>query len=326
MNKTDQNIKQKMISEQMVEQIAGQSGKKKTGKMIKKYLIVFWPLLVLILISLLYAIALGLAIVIVMISATVFPDLAKGNVVAVFLASRFNINTLDPMLFMIPLQLVWAAVFYHWYRRVVVIKPEITKRWLQKKNLLLLVLLAFGSNLFVSGGLDLIMPYVGNLGEEYNEMMNEFLGGNVIFVLISTLFLAPISEELICRGVIMKKAREAFPFAVANVVQALIFGVIHGNIIQGSYAFVIGLILGYIAYQFDSIMPAILMHFILNLLGGFLLFSLPVPAQIVEVVLGVGIIIYTVRMLGKHKIQQAKAIDSYSSDSTISVEQKGVTK
>ena len=294
---------------QMTDSTINNKARRKRGSRIKRYLRVLWPLLVLILISLLYIVGLGAAIGVIAISAYVLPDIAKGNIVSVFLASRFDLNTVDVMLFMIPLQLIWAAVFYLWYRKVVVIKPEITRRCFQKKNLLLLVLLAVGSNLFISGALDLIFPYLGKMGEEYNELMNEMIDSNIILSLISSLVLAPIAEELICRGIILKKAREAFPFAVANIIQALIFGIIHGNMIQGTYAFVIGLILGYVAYTFDSILPAILIHFILNLLGGYLALAWPVTVQILEIILGAGIIIYTVRMLSKLKLHQAKVVD-----------------
>jgi membrane protease YdiL (CAAX protease family) len=163
------------------------------------------------------------------------------------------------------------------------------------------MLLAIGNHLLISGAMDLLIPHLGKLGEDYIDMMNVFFEGNVILTFISTIILAPISEELIFRGVIMKKARHAFPFAVANVMQALLFGVLHGNIIQGTYAFVLGLSLGYVTYKFESILPAILIHCMLNLLGSYLLYSVPTFVQILEVILGIGIIVYTVRILNKMK-------------------------
>jgi membrane protease YdiL (CAAX protease family) len=303
----DQKIDQG--TDQGTDQIIDNKAQKKRGKRIRRYLKILWPLLVEVLIAILYFICFGLVTTIINASAYFVPDTGKGNIVAVYLASKLDLIMEDTMLMMIPLQLVLAAVYYRWYSKLVIINLEITKRCFQKINLRLLLLLAFGSHLFITGALNLIFPFLGKVGEEYLEITDEFFGGNFLFVLISALILAPISEELICRGIIMKKAREVFPFAVANVIQAIIFGVMHGNVIQGSYAFLLGLILGYITYRYDSILPAILMHSLINLLGAFLTFPLPVAGQILEVIFGVGIIIYAVRILGKLEIQEAMTIN-----------------
>lgn len=82
----------------------------------------------------------------------------------------------------------------------------------------------------------------------------------------SVLF-APISEELIFRGVTMRQARKIFPFWVANLLQALCFGIFHMNMIQGIYAFCLGLILGYVCERGGSIYHSILLHMLFNFWG-----------------------------------------------------------
>ncbi len=79
--------------------------------------------------------------------------------------------------------------------------------------------------------------------------------------------LGPISEELIFRGVIMRYARLVFPFWLANIFQAVLFGVFHGNMIQGCYAAAFGLILGYICERGGSIYFSILLHMLYNFWG-----------------------------------------------------------
>lgn len=54
------------------------------------------------------------------------------------------------------------------------------------------------------------------------------------------------------------------PFMAANVLQALLFGIYHGNLIQGTYAFVLGLILGFTAEYFHSVWASILLHAFVN--------------------------------------------------------------
>lgn len=82
-----------------------------------------------------------------------------------------------------------------------------------------------------------------------------------------SVIVAPICEELIFRGVTMQYAKKAMPFWVANLFQALLFGIYHMNVIQGVYAFVIGVMLGYICEKGGSLYLSILFHMIFNLWG-----------------------------------------------------------
>ncbi len=81
--------------------------------------------------------------------------------------------------------------------------------------------------------------------------------------------LGPISEELIYRGIILSYAKKELPFFAANLTQAILFGVYHMNILQGIYAFFVGLFLGYICHKTGSIFPSMLLHICFNLWGVF---------------------------------------------------------
>lgn len=54
------------------------------------------------------------------------------------------------------------------------------------------------------------------------------------------------------------------PFLGANILQALFFGIYHGNIIQGIYATIIGFLLGLLYRRFNSIYASILLHMMIN--------------------------------------------------------------
>lgn len=105
--------------------------------------------------------------------------------------------------------------------------------------------------------------------EDYQELMESAGMGNDISILmmIYSVCLAPFSEEFIFRGVTMRLARRAFPFWFANILQAFLFGVFHMNMLQGCYAFALGLILGYVCEKGGSIYYSILFHFLYNLWG-----------------------------------------------------------
>ena len=88
-----------------------------------------------------------------------------------------------------------------------------------------------------------------------------------LLMFIYSVILAPISEELIFRGVTLRIAQRAFPFWIANIIQAFFFGAFHMNMLQGCYTFILGLFLGYICHKGGSIYHVILFHFLFNLWG-----------------------------------------------------------
>lgn len=107
-----------------------------------------------------------------------------------------------------------------------------------------------------------IMP---ELVENFVESMETMDIGFDILATLATVVLAPIGEEILCRGLILYYAKKAFPkFWMANILQAFLFGVIHANLIQGIYAFAGGLIIGWLAERYKSLLPCMLMHFVVN--------------------------------------------------------------
>lgn len=103
------------------------------------------------------------------------------------------------------------------------------------------------------------------------ETLMESVGFTDISVILAiySVIIAPISEELIFRGVTLHYAKKTMPFWVANIFQALLFGVFHANVVQGTYAFVVGLFCGYVCYQGGSIYLSILFHMLFNIWGTF---------------------------------------------------------
>lgn len=74
---------------------------------------------------------------------------------------------------------------------------------------------------------------------------------------------APITEELLFRGFCLKNlSRINQRFGI--IASALLFGLVHGNIIQFCLAFPLGILLAYITIKANSIIPAIIVHFTVN--------------------------------------------------------------
>lgn len=98
----------------------------------------------------------------------------------------------------------------------------------------------------------------------YNTMMEGLTDSSVLITVIYVLIAGPVSEELIFRGAILDRFYLAFPFWVANILQAVFFGLYHMNLIQGLYAFCLGFVLGMIRHVTGSILASILAHILFN--------------------------------------------------------------
>ena len=85
--------------------------------------------------------------------------------------------------------------------------------------------------------------------------------------LLYTIVLAPVTEELIFRGLSLKILEMEFPFWAANILQAFYLGTMHGNMVQGIYAFLSGMVLGYLVKKNGTLAAGILCHFGVNLSG-----------------------------------------------------------
>ncbi len=88
-----------------------------------------------------------------------------------------------------------------------------------------------------------------------------------IIGLLGLLIFVPIFEEILFRGIIYNKLRENIDLFSAIIIQALIYGLFHGNVFQALYTGVLGIILATVYTWSDSIWSAILTHEIFNILG-----------------------------------------------------------
>lgn len=93
------------------------------------------------------------------------------------------------------------------------------------------------------------------------------LGTTVPAVIISTIYaciIAPITEELFYRGMLLKVfSRASQRFAIYAT--AFIFGLAHGNIPQFILAFLLGIFLAHISVKHNSLLPSVLVHIFVNL-------------------------------------------------------------
>ncbi len=91
-------------------------------------------------------------------------------------------------------------------------------------------------NQFDRSALDMLEQVSG-----YSDSFSMFLYASI---------LGPVSEELLFRGYVLRTL-EPFGKKFAIFGSALLFGLFHGNLLQAPYAFMVGLVLGYVAVEYS---------------------------------------------------------------------------
>lgn len=82
----------------------------------------------------------------------------------------------------------------------------------------------------------------------------------------------PLAEEMVFRGVIYRSYRLQGNRLKALLLSSLLFGIMHMNLNQACYAFVIGIALALLVEATGSILPAFIAHFCINGLSVTLMF------------------------------------------------------
>ncbi|HHX66846.1 MAG: type II CAAX endopeptidase family protein [Miniphocaeibacter sp.] len=104
-------------------------------------------------------------------------------------------------------------------------------------------------------------------GLNSNPISDLILDSNPYIMFFVAVILAPIIEEYIFRYFLYKKT-SVFGDRIYILFSSLIFGMFHLNILQSLYAFVLGLILSSLYLYTGNIKYPIIIHLIINLLGG----------------------------------------------------------
>lgn len=160
---------------------------------------------------------------------------------------------------------VCGVVFFFWYQFEVRGEERGSlKQVFQVKIIMLFTLLGIGIQFFMTGIMRLVRPYFADTFENYGQTVESLTSGNAFTVILLLVVIAPITEELIFRGVILLKTRREIVFLGANILQSILFGIYHMNIIQGIYAALIGFVLGIIVNRYQTITASILLHMLIN--------------------------------------------------------------
>lgn len=101
---------------------------------------------------------------------------------------------------------------------------------------------------------------------EIRNLFNQFLT-NDIYTFLTVAIAAPLLEEIIFRGIILNGFLKRYSPTTAIIMSAVMFGIFHLNPWQFISAFLLGLVIGWLYWKTNSLIPGIVIHFINNSLA-----------------------------------------------------------
>ena len=105
---------------------------------------------------------------------------------------------------------------------------------------------------------------LAELYDMFTELMKQVTGGPFWASFLVVAIFAPIFEEWMCRGMVLRGLLTKMKPVWAIVISALFFAVIHANPWQALNAFLLGLLMGYVYYKTGSLILTMLIHFVNN--------------------------------------------------------------
>ena len=185
-----------------------------------------------------------------------------GGFVASFIGEQLGCDIGTLGIFLIPLVAFGAVVPF--FRKKVSFKELFKKEKTMTASAFLRILCLFFGICAASGIVRIALEIgLNQFGlTTMPQVLEDALTGKDIFTILSICVLAPIAEELLFRGLIMR-VLEKHSKKLAIVVSAVLFALMHGNLQQSINAFGLGLVLGYVATEY-SLKWSILLHFMQN--------------------------------------------------------------
>ena len=137
----------------------------------------------------------------------------------------------------------------------------------KKQSRISCMLMAILGGLLLGRGFNLLIGLtpLPTLFPGYETASDSLYTGSLLSLVAASVVTAPILEELLVRGILYRNLKRALqnPYA-AIACASLLFGILHGNLVQGLFAFLIGLYLNWVYEAEGSLLPAILVHGAVN--------------------------------------------------------------
>lgn len=109
-----------------------------------------------------------------------------------------------------------------------------------------------------------VLP-LGYWVKDFEEASEALDTGGIWLQMAAAGFLVPLVEELVMRGLMYQRLRRMIRPLSAMLVSALVFGIFHGNVIQGVYAFFMGMFFAWLMERYQRLLMPVVAHMTANL-------------------------------------------------------------
>ena len=207
----------------------------------------------------------GIVLALIFILTRMLPALRQGIGMDVLSAELVTFSLDNALAATLVCDLALIPLFVFLYLRQVKGRRAPKLSSFRPADYLMVAALAVSANFAISGVIEgfRLIDYF----PDYQRIESMTAGGSLALQIAAVGIVAPVTEELLMRGLVFGRLRGFLSTVPALLVQALLFGLIHMNLLQGAYAAILGLMLGFLLVRYGSLLMCILFHIVLNMLS-----------------------------------------------------------
>ena len=105
---------------------------------------------------------------------------------------------------------------------------------------------------------------------DYGLAVSRLLTGDTVLEFVVLVFATPLLEELLFRGLLFERLKEYTSVTASVCISAIMFGLYHGNLAQGIYGFIMGIVLATAMHKRRTILAPWMIHMGANTMAVFL--------------------------------------------------------
>lgn len=141
----------------------------------------------------------------------------------------------------------------------------------------ILMLCLLGVSVCLAGnGLIQLTGLTSLFAGDYSNTMETLYGGTLWLQIFWMVIAAPVAEELVYRRILYGRIREYCDVFRAAAGASLLFGVTHGFVLQGTYSFLLGMVLCFLMERYRAMYPSVVVHMAANFCSVAVTFCIPV--------------------------------------------------
>ncbi len=113
----------------------------------------------------------------------------------------------------------------------------------------------------------IVVPFPDTWTQHYTTRVAVVQQAPPWLVLLSTVIVAPLAEEVLFRGCLYRMLTKGFPIWAAMLGSSAVFGLVHGSAMWMVYTFLLGLVFCYLYHHTHSLWSCVMCHIGFNAMG-----------------------------------------------------------